>query len=209
YTEKTIVEMKRLLANKGYMRAEVIAEFSEKKQKTDVIYFVKTNEPYFINSYELNLKDDSASYFVQNHKFTETLIKEGDVFNLDNMDAERVRITNILRNRGYYHFKKEMLYLEADSLQKNKTIDLKMTMLPEFNSEDSTLVNPFLRKKINKIYVITEASASSFVDTVTYRDIHIIYGKKRYLRRKVLASQVFLEPQKYYQDLFVKELFLL
>ncbi len=204
YTEKTIVELKRRLANKGYMRAEVVAEVSEKKQKTDVVYFVKTNEPYFVNSYELNLKDDSASYFVQNHKFTETLIKEGDIFNLDNMDAERSRITNILRNRGYYHFKKEMLYLEADSLQKNKTIDLKMTMLPEFNSEDSTLVNPFLRKKINKIYVITEASASSFVDTVTYRDIHIIYGKKRYLRPKVLASHIFLEPQKYYQDLYVE-----
>ena len=212
FTEKTITELERRLANKGYMRAEVTAEVTEKKQKTNVLYWIKTNEPYFVNSYELNLEDDSASYFVQNHRFSEPLIKPGDIYNLDNIDAERDRVTTILRNRGFYHFKKEMLYLEADSLQKNRTIDLKMKMLPEFSQEDSTIVNPFLRKKINKIYVITEADSEVFqqiakdslVDTITYRNIHIIYGKKRYLRPKVLASHIFLEPNGYYRDMSVE-----
>ena len=68
----------------------------EKKQKTNVLYWIKTNEPYFVNSYELNLEDDSASYFVQNHRFSEPLIKPGDIYNLDNIDAERDRVKRFL-----------------------------------------------------------------------------------------------------------------
>ena len=41
-----------------------------------------------------------------------SILKSGAIFNTDNLSYERDRISNYLRNRGFYSFNKEFIYLK-------------------------------------------------------------------------------------------------
>lgn len=202
-------ELLRQLANKGYMRATVDTLTKTKRRRTTVYYKVQLNEPYIINKYDLQLGDDSALYFVSMARDSLKRIKEGDVFDLAMMDAERNRIATILRNRGYYNFNKDMLYFVADSSARVRTIDLKLALHPKYLANDS--LSPYHRKRIRKVTIVMEDDPnevemrSSFTDTVNIDGYSVVYGAKRFVDAKTLVSKVFITPGKYFSEFMVTQ----
>ena len=197
-------ELLRQLANKGYMRATVDTLTKTKRRRTTVYYNVKLNEPYIINKYDLQLGDDSATYFVNIARDSLKRIKEGDIFDLAMMDAERNRIATILRNRGYYNFSKDMLYFVADSSSRVRTIDLKLSLHPNYANNDS--LSPYHRKRIRNVTIVMEDDPnevevrSSFTDTVWVDNYAVVYGAKRFINAKTLVSKVFVLPGEYFSE---------
>ena len=45
------------------------------------------------------------------------LLKKGDLLNADKLDLERIRITEILQNNGYFNFKRENIFFKLIHLQ--------------------------------------------------------------------------------------------
>ncbi len=197
-------ELLRQLANKGYMHATVDADVKTKRRRTTVTYRVQLNEPYIINKYEIDLGNDSAMYYVEQARDSLTRIKEGDVFDLMQMDAERERVATILRNRGYYGFNKELLYFVADSSARLRTIDLKLALQPMYANNDS--LSPYHRKRIRHVTILMEDDPnevdvrSSFTDTVRVDDYFVVYGSRRFVKAKTLVDKVFIEPNKYFKE---------
>ena len=202
-------ELLRQLANKGYMRATVDTLTKTKRRRTTVFYNVQLNEPYIINKYELDLGNDSALYFVNNARDSLKRIQEGDIFDLAMMDAERVRIATILRNRGYYNFNKDMLYFVADSSSRVRTIDLKLALHPMYEKNDS--LSPYNRKRIRQVTIVMEddpneiEKQSDFTDTVCIDGYSVVYGAKRFIDAKTLVSKVFVTPGSYFSEFMVTQ----
>ena len=52
--------------------------------------------------------------------------RAGAQYNMDTLSAERQRISNILRNAGYYFFRPDYIDYQADTTQRPERVQLRM-----------------------------------------------------------------------------------
>lgn len=230
--EKSAEELDRFLYNKGYMNADVTSSIdTTRNKKATVTYHITSNEPYRIREYEMDLEDsriDSiarletprrsalASAFLSTPQGFTPLVKEGDLFDRDLLDAERQRITNLLRRRGYYAFNRDYLAYLADSTFNQNIVDVTMNLRPYrlFHPDGSVTDTTHRQYYINNISILTdynalaedEAGRFTPTDSLTNGNISIIYGQRgRSIRPGVLRNASFLVPGQLYNERNVEQ----
>ena len=128
--ETRIKMLKSILDDNGYFRAKAnySIQYAKNPKKAKIIYEVDVNEPYLIDSLEyLNDGTKLGNYIDTLAKRSRYLVK-GERFCVDSLSAERTRIANSLRNRGYYYFRPEYIEFLADTLITQKHVALRLTM---------------------------------------------------------------------------------
>lgn len=65
----------------------------------------------------------------------ESLLKKGNPFSVSNLEAERVRLHNILRNNGYYYFRPYYLTYAADTVRKPGSVMINAQPVADIPSE--------------------------------------------------------------------------
>lgn len=134
------------LFNNGYFNAMVTYEVRTKKRKAFVRYNVVLNKPYTVGDIEYGVYDRDLHKIIMEDT-SDSEIETGDIFNTDKMSQERDRISQHLRNHGYYFFNKESISFAVDSNQGDHTVAIMIEVK-----------NPGMYKrhevyKINEIYV--------------------------------------------------------
>lgn len=141
--------------NKGYFNAKAKYDTVSKNKKAQVIYTLNPGSRYLIRN--VNFPSDSSliNNEIQALK-DKTLLKAGNPFDLDVIKAERQRIDDELKNRGFYYFNPDNIIVQADSTVskkhdvelivklKNNTPDLakqqfsidKVVVFPNYNLRD-------------------------------------------------------------------------
>ncbi len=120
-------QMQRYLANVGYMHAIVKPVTETKNHTIKLIFKVETSWPYTISKIESEIQDSAlAGYVAENNK--NSLFKVGDVFNTYKLGNERDRITEFLKNNGYYFFSSDMIRFEIDSNNFSRQLSIKMSI---------------------------------------------------------------------------------
>ena len=124
------------LKNKGYYNADVIDTviIGNNKKKLNLIYNIKAKQPYRINKYFYSIKDPNLSNVLLSDSVNR-LIKTNDVFDLDVLNAERKRLSQLIKNRGYFNFAEECISFEADTSFFNFMVNLTL------NVEDAHIKN--------------------------------------------------------------------
>ena len=84
-----------------------------------------------------------------------TLLKEGMLFDVNILDAERQRITDNLLRNGYYKFNKDYISYTADTVRNTYLVDLTLHLQPYMTHADGT-PKPHNQYHINKINFITD-----------------------------------------------------
>ncbi len=120
-----------ILHDNGYFDSNSSYELvysSKNKKKARIRYDVIVNEPYVLSSVgylggnsEIVMKIDSLAR-------RNNYLKPGSRYSLDSLNAVRVGITNVLRNRGYYYFRPEYIEYLADSTLRKGKIALRLAM---------------------------------------------------------------------------------
>ncbi|MGB3143232.1 MAG: BamA/TamA family outer membrane protein [Maribacter sp.] len=112
------------LDNNGFFYSRSSSEIIEDDKYASVNYSAKLTEPYHLENY--NLESDSLPIYREiEEMISETPLKKGDRFDLNLMKAERERLNEGLKQRGYYNSKSDLLIFEADTNQyKNRKFDL-------------------------------------------------------------------------------------
>ncbi len=159
--ENTERQLKIYLNSIGFFNAEVSSKTDYyKKKKARVNYNIITNEAYTINKISYSIKEDPMlKAFIYANK-NECLLKKGDNFNVDLIEDERDRITEMLKNRGYYDFSKKYIIFNIDTTIGNHQLDINIaihqikTNLVEF--PDSVSFTNHKRSKIKNIYIYPE-----------------------------------------------------
>ena len=72
-----------------------------------------------MNDIKYLCEDKAISKYLDSIK-NNSILKSGAIFNTDNLSYERDRISNYLRNRGFYSFNKEFIYFDLDSNNTSK-----------------------------------------------------------------------------------------
>ena len=124
--------IEEILDNNGYFgsTATYDLQYNKKNPKmAKILYNVKVSSPYRIDSIQYLDNDKSnLCHFIDSLARKSDYLQKGAIFSVDSLTAERVRITNRLRNRGYYYFRPEYIEYEADSLITPHNIAIRMTL---------------------------------------------------------------------------------
>lgn len=152
--DKTVVDLRRLMTNKGFLNATVTPVVDLNRKKARVTYDIKAGEPYRIRNYEIDVNDTIIKKDIvpdittirllrgkkSNWALTtlnvdsvlsrNSLVQKNSVFDLDMLDQERDRITSLFRRTGYYAFNKEYVGFIADTAVAKNKVDLELAIYP-------------------------------------------------------------------------------
>ncbi|MBK9046872.1 MAG: BamA/TamA family outer membrane protein [Bacteroidetes bacterium] len=146
------------LFNAGYFTTDVQASSETKNKKTEITLNVNLNPPYKIDSiffpqgnYEL--------YKIIRSAGEETGLNRGNIYNLENVRQEKERISEVLRNNGFYFFRSEYLIFDLDTNKGNNKLNIYVNVKP------TTPYEALIVYRINDVYINTDYSINT--DTVT------------------------------------------
>jgi len=204
-TAASALQLRKAMTNKGFLHASVNVDTMSKpgSKKMDVIYNLSPGAPHIIQNIDYQIADDSIAAIVDSH-ISRTLLAPGDYFDLNRLETERERITNDLRNRGYYAFTKDLITFNADTTAGSTAVDLSVIIAPPPAARQE--IPRHERYMVRNVYVIMNydpvrmPSPADYVatDTINYDDLHILSDGKPYLRPSTLAENIRLRPGKIY-----------
>ena len=165
------------LQNKGYLDAQVELFADTKGKKLNAIYVLHPGTPYYIRRLNYEIQDSVIARLLQ---YDQHQLRENTKLNVEALNQERSRITELLQNRGYFRFHKEYIIYRIDTLQEQHLADVTLVLQPyRSNNSPDTLHTRY------DIRHITYASGDP-QDSV----IH--------LRKHVLRENTFLDEGKPY-----------
>lgn len=202
--EKSIQQLEQYLRNKGYYDAEVSDSLFFKPRKVAVKFDIKTNEPSLIDKINYTVKDLAVSDLIAS-KMNQSLIVSGNVFDVDVLDKERDRITDMLKNEGYYQFYKDYIHYTVDTTYKDHLVDVEMVVEKAQNltSPQEPLAHKrYMVDRYNVYMSDGERSASStqsYSDSLVKGDYTFFYsGKLLPLRQSLIPKVLNLKPRTLY-----------
>jgi len=125
-----------------------------------------------------------------NYILAATAVKQGSIFDMNKLNEERMRVSNILRNQGYYDLTIDNLHFLADTTLNTNQVDLTLFLT------DSTLTNVYRIAKVNVFsgYDPLEREKYVIVDSTEKNGILIYYDKLHFLRPNVITDKVTVRP---------------
>lgn len=120
-----------ILGNYGYFGSEAQYTLLPRKnpKKAKLSYDVHVGKPWFYDSIAYpRLTGPLGAAF--DTLQASSLIRPGAQYNMDTLSAERQRISNILRNAGYYFFRPDYIDYQADTTQRPERVQLRMQVKP-------------------------------------------------------------------------------
>ncbi len=188
--------METYMFNLGFLHNKVSTSVKIKKRKAVVNYIIEPNKQFKINNIVLPSDNDEITKIIlKNQKHS--LLKKKDFFNVNTLDNERNRLTNVLRDEGYYFFNKEYLRYDIDSLGKGNKLDLILKVLPptnengqkKFTINEVTIFTDYKIERINKEFKL---------DSFDYDGYHFI-TEKNLFKPKPLLFGVYLKKGDIYK----------
>lgn len=192
--KKLTQNMELYLANIGYFNSKVTYSISSHGIDDKVFFLVDLSTPYRISKINYEINDSIIKAFVFKDK-EETLLQDSSIYNAYNMDNERDRITNNLRNSGYYMFSRNYIQFIVDSNYHDHTMDVtiklnnireptnKLGKFTERNHEryfiNSVTVNPDFRPTENQIFDTVLVKFNFWEDKKQYPYNFLCGGKRK------------------------------
>jgi outer membrane protein assembly factor BamA len=175
--QKSTKQIKLLLNNKGYFNSTVRDSVSTGKRKNrtnwaTVHYIINPGTPYKVRSVKYRIEDELLAYYIDpvHSDTTVRAIQPGQVYDVDKLQAERERITNRLKNEGFYYFTREYIYFRIDSNLNSRQVDviIGVKKFAQLASEtgDSIVETNHQRYYVNKVFINTDFSPG--IDTAKY-----------------------------------------
>lgn len=181
----------------------------KRSRKAVVTYSVKQGIPYRINSVSYDYQDKFLEQVVRQDTAS-TLVRKGDIFDLKALDQERQRITQYLKDRGYYNFSVNNINYIADTLAGDHLVDLIMVIkqhLAGYNEEGDPIYENNAVYHLDDIYVYPDYNATlaatdpdylRSMDTTYYQGLYILHAGKLKIKPRTLRRAIPIYPDYLY-----------
>lgn len=175
-SESAANQMSRYLNNVGYFNTSVISNVKLKKFKAKVTYKVQASTPYRIDKLDYDVSDTVLAEWIEPLK-AGAAIKSGSIYNVYQLDEERGRITDFLKNNGFYSFSRDYIYYEVDSSFNNRTMNVRMLV---DSVETDGIKQAHQRYFINKVSVFPNFRPTHSAEAITDSSrLEVFTGKNR------------------------------
>lgn len=201
-TNRSMRQMELYLNNKGYFNSIVRDTvtypffFRKNKKKGTVTYIIEPSQPYRIRNITWKIDDPGIAYDIQTDTSADKcLLKKGGHYDIDTFAAEQMRITNLLRNNGYYQFSKDYVRFTADTSLGSNQADVEISIRrPQVRINDTSWVDVNHRRftvryiLVKNIYSLAQMKK----DTMSYDTIH--FNDIVFLRNTDSLGRFAVEP---------------
>jgi len=202
---KSISQIQQYLYNKGYYQAQVTNRVDLKSKKANIVFSVETGRPYLIQNITYRIKDERINDLVTAHR-SESLIKEGDIFDVEIVDQERSRISRLLNNQGFYKFMNDYVHFKVDTLISPFTVTIEMIIdNPRSLSDPEKEVlhkQFFIKDYAINVFTppkgISSINFQDFTDTLHLVGYNYLFNKRIPLKVKTISKTIDLEPGNLY-----------
>lgn len=164
-------------------------------KKAKLIYRVSMNHAYTYDSISYVPLTDRIDRLVQEN-IGDRLLYDGENFNVVRLEAERQRISSLLRNNGFYYFRPDFIVYQADTLLNPGKVALRVITKPGL---PATALRPWTLGDIS-IY-LNGFNNEPPTDSIRYKDLTIHYQGKLRMRPKVLYNRMKFRPGDIYSQL--------
>jgi outer membrane protein insertion porin family len=154
-------------------------------------FTITLNQPYLLDSIMFPKPENDLTQKI-NDAQSESLLKKGNIYTLESIKNERIRIDRILKEHGYIYFNPEFITIKADSVSGNHQVKALLTIKPETPPESR---RPYTIRKvfIHDDYVLD----NTLTDTLRFDNYYLISQNKS-LRFDALQQGIFLKPGELY-----------
>lgn len=167
-----------------------------KRRKATVKYTVKLNEPFMIRSIRYNISDTYIRPLVLADTINSKLIV-GELFQRKSFEDERLRITNRLRDMGFWGFNTSYINYTVDTIDNMVNVQLNLRRLRGAQNQDgqySYSNHPIYR--IEKVAINTDYDPSLSpqqaqmvkMDTTYYKGVEIYYKEKLHIKADIISN---------------------
>lgn len=179
--------LEQILSNNGYFGSKVAysVEAGRNPKKGTIRYDVLVAKPYMIDSLEY-ISDSTllGSYIDSIAKMSKYLVA-GQRFCVDSLSAERVRIANSLRNRGFYYFKPDYIEFMADSLIKSGSVVLRLQLVSNLPKDAR---RQYITGAVNAFVFESQGRGAASPDTISTTRGNVYLFPPAKIRRNLIPS---------------------
>ncbi|WP_378185484.1 BamA/TamA family outer membrane protein [Aquimarina sp. W85] len=203
--KRSAQRLKSYYWNNGWFNIETDYDIIEVDNKRGQIkFFTYPHKPYFIDSLHLKIESKVADSIYQLTRDESTIISGKQYKTLD-IEAERDRITNVYRNSGLYHFEKEFIKFDADTVNTDHKVHLNLLINNrQVTKGDSTSKVAFKVHTISKVNVFTdykyEYRNEAPKDSFYYKGYNIYSFDKLKFNRRAITNAILITPGEIYRD---------
>lgn len=204
-------QLENYLFSKGYFNAEVSTDIYTRRQKTDITYNVESNKPYRIKDIIYDIKDDN----IRNLFFMDTinsLIKRGQIYDVDILQNERIRLERFIKDMGFYSFSRDHIHFEIDSGVGNRQLEVyyRVKKFLRYGEGNIVVEDDHQRYRLNDIYIYTSYNPRKALeedddyylgqDTVKIGDYYFISDREKYtVKPEVIMQSLYIKPNNLFQ----------
>ncbi|MDZ7738395.1 MAG: BamA/TamA family outer membrane protein [Bacteroidales bacterium] len=208
---KSSEQVENYLFSKGYFNADVSADIYSRRQKTDVTYMVESREPYRINNIIYDIKDDNVKRLF----FMDTincLIKREQIYDVDILQNERVRLERFIKDMGFYSFSRDHIHFEVDSMVGNRQLDIyyRVKRFLSYGNNNMVIEEDHRRYRINNVYIYTSFNPKRALeedddyylgqDTMMIGDYYFISDREKHtVKPEVIMQSLYIKPRDLFQ----------
>jgi len=197
--------------NTGYLDAHVSHNILKTgSNRAELEYIVDTKSQYALDSIKYRSISPEVDLLLRQKQHL-SLINTGDPLIFSNLNKERSRIVQFLRNNGIYNYQQNSLRFELQTDSLNQDLNIPVTIdVGGFQNRTSNLaeltLQPYVPYRISKvnIYVDTieeEIQQIRYTDSVTYDDFKIFSTGKLKYRPKTITNGIQIKIDSLYRDI--------
>ncbi len=202
-TDRSIKQMELYLHNKGYHKAVIQDSVWFRKKKAYVVYNVLPGPLTRVKDY--TFRDDSnyvANELPVTHPMmeqvlddsTHTLLKRNMPLDIEVLENERERITQMLRSNGYFNFSKNFIQYYADTVSSGKSDQADLLLSITHNLPDSMAYRKYRvgRIRVNLDYdpLLMADGGDSLYQRIPYGEYEVIFYNRMKIKPKVILETV-------------------
>ena len=99
-------------------------------------------KPFFVRHVNYDIRDSVISHILDADGTGKRLLTDGMQFDVNKLNDERKRITELLTDSGYYRFHKDYITFHADTVAGRRDIDLTLVLHKFVVGNDSVIAHP-------------------------------------------------------------------
>ncbi|MCW3787815.1 BamA/TamA family outer membrane protein [Plebeiibacterium sediminum] len=196
YVETSKKEISSALNNQGFFNHSIQEELKKRGKKVKILYKISVEDPFLVDTLIYPEVADSLTLYLSRAR-AKSIIKSGQIYNLDVLKAERNRLVTYLKNNGFYFASPNYLLFKADTLSTERNhMDLVL------DAKSAMPNDARYQYRINNVLVYHDfvSSKSEPYDTIQQGDLKHIFIKEPVVKPKVISRSVFFKKGHLYNE---------
>ncbi|MGV3642153.1 MAG: BamA/TamA family outer membrane protein [Adhaeribacter sp.] len=195
-TNNTRQQIGAYLVTKGFFKNKVAYTTQDRNKKISLTYQVTENQPYTYSVITDSIADPAIKHLYDSTQ-SQSLLRVGQRYDEEVLSNERDRIEKLLKNTGYFLFRKQFITVNPDTSFEENQVRLQLNIANEASGQ------PHQVFRLDAVNFTADAHLDRFGlvrDTIVFNRVRYLAYKHR-LSPRILDKKILIRPgQRYSMD---------